>query len=52
MYRLLDSALNNAAEEKGISRDYLAQLAPGSHKRSLVDDITIIVLNLQGQAKK
>lgn len=48
---LLEAALNNVCQEKGYSREFLNNLEPGSQKRSIVDDITILVLNLEDQVQ-
>lgn len=46
---LFNTALNRVSDEIGKSRDFISQLPPGEMKRSIVDDITILVVNLQGQ---
>jgi hypothetical protein len=43
---LLEECLNRSCKTQGISRDYLANLAPGKVKRRVVDDISIMVVNL------
>jgi len=47
---LFDAALNRICKESGISREFLSQLPPSKRKRSLHDDITILVLSLKNQA--
>ena len=42
----MDAALNRAAKRNGLSREWMGQVPPGKQKRSLVDDITILVVNL------
>ena len=42
----MGDALDHAAKSHGISRGYLSQIPPGSQKRGLVDDITIVVVDL------
>lgn len=48
---LFDAALDHVSKERGISREFIAQAAPGMKKRSIHDDITILVLALQGQVE-
>jgi hypothetical protein len=43
---LLEETLNRATKSQGVSRDYLAHMAPGKMKRRIVDDISIMVVNL------
>lgn len=50
--QLLNDCLTKAAEKNGITRAFLGQVRPGTHKRGLVDDITIVVLDLKNQFKK
>ena len=46
---LLNTVLNRSAERHGKSRDFISQLPPGDLKRSIVDDVTIVVVNLANQ---
>jgi len=46
---LMNASLENAAKRKGVSRHYLGQIRPGQNKRMLVDDITIVVVDLKNQ---
>jgi hypothetical protein len=50
-YSLFESAMDSVVKEKGISRQYIANISPGDRKRSIHDDITILILNLQNQAQ-
>lgn len=43
---LFDAALDHVSKDRGISRDFIAQAAPGMKKRSIHDDITILVVTL------
>ena len=47
---LLDETLDASCRKHGITREYLGDLIPGKRKRMIVDDITILVLNLENQA--
>jgi len=47
---LCAEALEHAAKTSGISMEYLRMLQPGEQKRQIVDDITVIVVDLTGQA--
>jgi len=44
---LMNKALQHAAESSGVTRHFLGSLRPGDQKRDLVDDITIVVLDLE-----
>ena len=39
-----------ALKKKGISLDYFRQVEPGDMKRSIVDDITVMVVDLSNQS--
>lgn len=43
---LMDSALENAAKKNGVSREWMGTVPPGRQKRGLIDDITVLVVNL------
>jgi hypothetical protein len=47
---LCAEALEHAAKTAGISMEYLSMLQPGDQKRQIVDDITVIVVDVSGQA--
>ena len=47
---LFEETLNSSCRKHGITREYLAELVPGQRKRMIVDDVTILVLNLENQA--
>ena len=49
MRDLLNKAVDRAAEEASVSRDFVQGLPPGPQKREIVDDITIVVLDLDKQ---
>jgi serine/threonine protein phosphatase PrpC len=46
---LFEEAIQNVSKKRGISREFLTQAPPGPQKRSIHDDITILILNLQNQ---
>lgn len=48
MYLRLDVNYDNLIHID-VSREFLSQAAPGTMKRNIHDDITILVLNLQNQ---
>ena len=39
-----------ALKKKGITLDYFRMVEPGDMKRSIVDDITVMVVDLSGQS--
>ncbi len=45
--QLFDKAMQHIQETQGYSREYINQLADGSTKRQIVDDITILVMDLE-----
>jgi serine/threonine protein phosphatase PrpC len=45
--KLMNECLEVAAKSHGISRQFLGQIRPGPQKRGLVDDITIVVIDLK-----
>lgn len=44
---LKEETLNRACKANGISRPYLDRMPASSRRRDLVDDITIVAVNLQ-----
>ena len=48
---LLEQAISNVSKNRGISREFLSQAPPGPRRRSIHDDITVLVLSLHDQAK-
>ena len=48
--RLFRAAIENISKEKGYSKDFILKMPPGREKRNVVDDITILILNLADQA--
>mmetsp|Transcript_18139 Transcript_18139/g.17835 ORF Transcript_18139/g.17835 Transcript_18139/m.17835 type:complete len:227 (+) Transcript_18139:563-1243(+) len=48
---LLNECLNRVSQERGYSRDYISHLRAGPERRNVVDDITIVVVDLQNQAQ-
>jgi len=44
---LKEETLSRAAKGNGVSRQFLDRLPPSSRRRDLVDDITIVAVNLQ-----
>lgn len=51
IFSLFEAAMDEVVKDKGLTRHFIAQLSPGDRKRSIHDDITILVLNLQNQAQ-
>lgn len=49
---LLEAVLNRICKREGLSRGYLSDMEPGDDKRALIDDITIITINLGNQTLK
>lgn len=49
---LLKAALDNVCKTKGVTRDWLSQVPPGRQRRGIVDDITMLVLDLDNQVVK
>ncbi len=47
IFSLFEAAMDEVVKDKGLTRHFIAQLSPGDRKRSIHDDITILVLNLQ-----
>lgn len=47
--KLFDSCIIKASRDAMISEEYLKSLSPGPEKRSLIDDITIMVVDLTNQ---
>jgi hypothetical protein len=45
-----EEAIQNVVKKRGVSREFLTQAPPGTQKRNIHDDITILILNLQNQA--
>ena len=43
---LMKNCLDEAAKRNGISRVFLGQVEPGERKRRLIDDITIVAIDL------
>ena len=43
---LMKNCLDEAAKRNGISRVFLGQVEPGERKRRLIDDITIVTIDL------
>jgi len=48
---LLQASLDTSCKKHGSSRDYPSYMEPGPKKRNIVDDITILVVNLENQTK-
>jgi hypothetical protein len=48
--KLLDSALAHAATQTKYSVEEMKKLPPGKAKRNMHDDMTLLYINLQGQA--
>lgn len=48
--RLLDSALAHAALQTSHTKEEMIKLPPGKQKRNMHDDLTLLYVNLQGQA--
>jgi hypothetical protein len=47
---LFEEALQHVIKNRGVSREFLTQAPPGPQKRSIHDDITILILDLHNQA--
>ena len=45
--KLIDETLESCCKTHGVTRSFLDACPPGPRKRAIVDDISIIVLNLQ-----
>lgn len=45
--KLIDETLESCCKTHGVTRSFLDNCPPGPRKRSIVDDISIIVLNLE-----
>lgn len=48
---LFENAIDNVSKKRGVSREFITQAPPGTMKRNIHDDITILVLSLQGQTQ-
>ena len=46
---LLYTTLDKVCAQEGITRSYMSDLEPGTRKRSLADDITILTVDLKNQ---
>ncbi len=46
---LLDAALDKVCRKQGVSRDWLSNLNAGPQRRQMVDDITLLVVDLRNQ---
>ena len=46
---LFNTAIDHACEDRGISVNYMKQIPPGPDKRQLVDDMTILIVDLENQ---
>jgi serine/threonine protein phosphatase PrpC len=44
---LLEAALTKVCKTQGISRDWLSNVNPGPQRRQIIDDITLLVLDLK-----
>jgi len=47
--KYFDAALDNVSKSRKISREFISQSTPGKKKREIIDDITIVVVNLSKQ---
>lgn len=48
--KMIDAALENAAKTNNLKLDELKRLNPGKNKRNIHDDLTLLYINLDGQA--
>jgi len=48
---LKEETLDRAAQGNGVSRPYLDRMPPCSRRRDLVDDITIVAVDLRNQCQ-
>ena len=46
---LLQKSIEKAAKDSGVTPEYLAELKPGNMKRQIIDDVTIMVIDLENQ---
>ena len=49
MRALLRKSIEKAAMESGVTPEYLTDLEPGNQKRQIIDDVTIMVIDLENQ---
>lgn len=45
--RLLEKSIEKAARDSGVTSDYLSGLQAGPVKRQIIDDVTIMVIDLE-----
>ena len=45
--RLLDKSIEKAARDSGVTPEYLTGLKAGPVKRQIIDDVTIMVIDLE-----
>ena len=49
VYSLMNKALEKAARDNGVTVMYLNDVAAGPVKRQMIDDVTIMVIDLEKQ---
>ena len=49
LLRLMNHALDKAAADNSVSKQYLNDVAPGPVKRQMIDDVTIMIIDLENQ---
>ncbi len=49
--KVFDFCIEKAAKESKISKENLLQMHPGPDKRDIIDDITIMIVDLKNQGK-
>ena len=45
----MNHALDKAAADNSVSKQYLNDVAPGPVKRQMIDDVTIMIIDLENQ---
>ena len=48
---LMEVCVERAAKKENLTVDFFKKLAPGKEKRMLIDDLTVLVLDLEDQTK-
>jgi pyruvate dehydrogenase phosphatase len=43
---LFEAAMEHVSKDRGLTRHFISQVSPGPQKRSIHDDITVLVLSL------
>ena len=49
---LMEVCIERAAKKEDLTVDFFKKLSPGKEKRMLIDDVTVLVLDLEDQTNK